>query len=132
MTRGKRIFAKRGCVQCHQGRRALGPDLAGSAGRFSRVDLFTAIVLPSRDVSPRYQTTVVQTDSGQVYSGLIVYQSVDGVTLRTGTNRTIRLERGEIEFQSRRSESLMPMGLLKGLKDSGYADLYAYLASLRK
>ncbi|MBO13322.1 MAG: hypothetical protein CMJ68_21515 [Planctomycetaceae bacterium] len=132
VTRGKRIFAKRGCVQCHQGRRALGPDLAGSAGRFSRVDLFTAIVLPSRDVSPRYQTTVVQTDSGQVYSGLIVYQSVDGVTLRTGTNRTIRLERGEIEFQSRRSESLMPMGLLKGLEDSGYADLYAYLASLRK
>ncbi|MEE3285507.1 MAG: hypothetical protein VX311_13075, partial [Planctomycetota bacterium] len=132
VTRGKQVFAKRGCVQCHQGRRALGPDLAGSAGRFSRADLFTAIVLPSRDVSPRYQTTVVQTDSGQVYNGLIVYQSVDGVTLRTGTNRTIRLERGEIEFQSRRSESLMPMGLLKGLKDSGYADLYAYLMSLRK
>ena len=132
VTRGKQVFAKRGCVQCHQGRRALGPDLAGSAGRFSRADLFTAIVLPSRDVSPRYQTTVVQTDSGQVYNGLIVYQSVDGVTLRTGTNRTIRLERGEIEFQSRRSESLMPMGLLKDLKDSGYADLYAYLASLRK
>ena len=132
VARGKQVFSRRGCRQCHQGRRALGPDLAGSAGRFSRADLFTAIVLPNRDVSPRYQTTVVQTDSGRVYNGLIVYQSVDGLTLRTGTNQTIRLERGEIEFQSRRPESLMPAGLLKGLDDPGYADLYAYLRTLRK
>jgi putative heme-binding domain-containing protein len=132
VSRGKRVFAKRGCVQCHQGRRALGPDLAGSAGRFSRADLFTAIVLPNRDVSPRYQTTVVQTDDGRVYNGLIVYQSVDGLTLRTGTNQTIRLEREEIEYQARRPESLMSSGLLKGLDDGGYADLYAYLKTLRK
>ena len=131
-SRGKAVFAKRGCVQCHQGRRALGPDLAGSAGRFSRADLFTAIVLPNRDVSPRYQTTVVQTDDGRVYNGLIVYQSVDGLTLRTGTNQTIRLEREEIEYQARRPESLMAAGLLKGLDDGGYADLYAYLKTLRK
>ena len=132
VSRGKKVFANRGCVQCHQGRRALGPDLAGSAGRFSRTDLFTAIVLPNRDVSPRYQTTVVQTGDGRVYNGLIVYQSVDGVTLRTGTNRTIRLERDEIEYQARRPESLMSAGLLKGLDDRGYADLYAYLKTLRK
>ena len=126
------MLAKRGCVQWHQGRRALGPDLAGSAGRFSRADLFTAIVLPNRDVSPRYQTPVVQTDDGRVYNGLIVYQSVDGLTLRTGTNRTIRLEREEIEYQARRPASLMSSGLLKGLDDGGYADLYAYLKTLRK
>ena len=132
VSRGKQVFTKRGCVGCHQGRRALGPDLAGSAGRFSRSDLFTAIVLPNRDVSPRYQTTVVQTSDGRVYNGLIVYQSVDGLTLRTGTNRTIRLEKSEIEYQARRPESLMPAGMLKGLDDTGYADLYAFLKTLRK
>ena len=129
-TRGKAVFAKLGCVQCHQGRRALGPDLAGASGRFSRTDLFTAIVFPNRDVSPRYQMTVVGTEGGRVYSGLIVYESVDGLTLRTGTNRTIRLERSEMEFQARRPESLMPSEMLKGLGDTGYADLYAYLRSL--
>ena len=132
VSRGKQVFTKRGCVGCHQGRRALGPDLAGSAGRFSRADLFTAIVLPNRDVSPRYQTTVVQTSDGRVYNGLIVYQSVDGLTLRTGTNRTIRLEKSEIEYQARRPESLMPAGMLKGLDDAGFADLYAFLKTLRK
>jgi len=131
-SRGKRIFSKRGCVACHQGRRALGPDLSGSAGRFSRADLFTAIVLPNRDVSPRYQTTVVQTSDGRVYNGLIVYQSVDGLTLRTGTNQTIRLEKSEIEYQARRPESLMPAGMLKELDDAGYSDLYAFLKTLRK
>ena len=74
----------------------------------------------------------MQTDAGRVYNGLIVYQSVDGLTLRTGTNQTIRLERKEIEFQSHRAESLMPAGLLKGVDDPGYADLYAFLRTLRK
>jgi len=129
--RGKQVFTRRGCVQCHQGRRALGPDLAGAAGRFSREDLLTAIELPNRDVSPRYQTTVVTTSGGKVYNGLVVYQSVDGITLRTGTNQTIRLEQGEIEYQSKRPESLMPAGLLKKATNQDLADLYAYLKILR-
>ncbi|MDP7274632.1 MAG: hypothetical protein QF363_04080 [Planctomycetaceae bacterium] len=131
-VRGREVFARRGCVQCHQGRRALGPDLAGSAGRFSRADLFTSILLPNRDVSPRYQTTLIQTVGGQVFTGLVVYDSVDGLTLRTGTNQTIRVEAREIEFRARRPESLMPAGLLKGLANRDFADLYAYLRTLRR
>lgn len=131
-ARGRAVFVRGGCVGCHQGRRALGPDLAGSAGRFSRDDLFTSILLPNRDVSPRYQTTLIQTVGGRVYTGLVVYDSVDGLTLRTGTNQTIRVEAAEIEYRARRPESLMPAGLLKGLVDRDFADLYAYLRTLRR
>lgn len=130
--RGRGHFTRRGCHQCHGGRRALGPDLAGAAQRFARDDLFTAILLPNRDVSPRYQTTLVQTTDGKVYTGLVIYNSVDGLTLRTGTNQTVRIESGEIEVRVRRPESLMPAGLLKGLSDGDLADLYAYLRSLRR
>ena len=40
---------------------ALGPDLHGVAGRFSRDDLLTAILQPSKDISPRYRTTPIAT-----------------------------------------------------------------------
>ncbi|MCH7692388.1 MAG: ABC transporter permease subunit [Proteobacteria bacterium] len=80
--RGEKLFRTRSCAQCHGGRRALGPDLAGAARRFSRDDLFTAILLPNRDVSPRYQTTLIQTSAGDVISGMVVYQSVDGLLMR--------------------------------------------------
>ena len=62
----------------------------------------------------------------------MIYNSVDGLTLRTGTNQTVRIESGEIEVRVRRPESLMPAGLLKGLSDGDLADLYAYLRSLRR
>ena len=40
-----------GCAACHSGAQALGPDLRGVTGRFSRDDLFTAILQPGRDIS---------------------------------------------------------------------------------
>src|SRR5690606_2673577 len=42
-SRGQVVFEKRACIQCHGSRTAIGPDLKGAAGRFSRDDLFTAI-----------------------------------------------------------------------------------------
>jgi putative heme-binding domain-containing protein len=129
-ARGKALFQKRQCANCHGGRSALGPDLAGVAGRFSRHDLFTAIVAPSRDVSARYQTTILETHAGKVYSGLIVYESVDGLLLRNATNQTFRIEGREIASKRKSPVSIMPTGLLKDLTDSDLADLDAYLRSL--
>lgn len=127
---GQSLFKKRACAQCHGGRSALGPDLSGVAGRFSQEDLFTAIVFPNRDVSPRYQTTQIVTQNGQIRSGLIVYESVDGLVLRDSNNQTYRIEADEIEVKRRRNQSLMPAGLLKDLSDADLANLYAYMRSL--
>ncbi|MEZ6055861.1 MAG: c-type cytochrome [Planctomycetaceae bacterium] len=129
-SRGEKLFTTRACVQCHGGRSALGPDLSGVTGRFSKADLFTAIVLPNRDVSPRYQTTTIITNEGKSYTGLIVYESVDGLVLRDATNRTYRIESNQIEFRRTVPTSLMPTGLLKDLKPTDLADLYSYLHSL--
>jgi putative heme-binding domain-containing protein len=129
-ARGAKVFVTRQCAQCHGAQRAVGPDLAGAARRFSRDDLFTAIVLPDRDVSPRYQTTLIQTTAGKVFSGLIVYDSVDGLILRNSTNQTFRIESRDIELRRTLNTSLMPKGLLKGLSAQELADLYAYMRSL--
>jgi putative heme-binding domain-containing protein len=129
-ARGAKLYETRSCAQCHGGRSALGPDLNGVAGRFSREDLFTAIVDPNRDVSARYQTTLIETRQGKTYSGLIVYESVDGLLLRNATQQTFRIETADIEEHRRSPVSLMPAGLLKGLPPGDYADLYAYLATL--
>ena len=132
VVHGAELFEKRACLQCHGGRTALGPDLSGVADRFSRSDLFAAIVLPNRDVSSRYRTTMLELDNGKVYSGLIIYESVDGLLLRNSTNQTFRIETRNIEHRRRLPTSLMPSGLLKDLRPNELADLYAYLKSLRK
>ncbi len=128
--RGRKLYTTRGCAQCHGAGSGLGPDLAGAAGRFSRDDLFVAIALPNRDVSPRYQTTLIETKAGKVYTGMIVYEAPDGLMLRNGVNQTFRLETRDIETRRYLPVSLMPEGLLKDLKDGDLADLYAYLETL--
>ena len=128
---GEKLFIRRSCHSCHGSRGALGPDLAGVSRRFSRQDLFTAIVAPNRDVSSRYRTLQVLTTTGRLYSGIVIYQSVDGVLLRTGSNETIRVEAEEMESQRYRSLSLMPRDLLRDFKDQDLADLDAYLRTLK-
>ena len=130
VKRGAELFKSRACLQCHNGRSSLGPDLGGVTSRFSREDLFVAIVAPSRDVSNRYQTTVVSTKDGKSYSGLVVYESVDGFLLRNGSGQTFRIETTQVDEKRKSPISLMPTGLLKGLTPRDHADLYSYLKSI--
>jgi len=128
--RGESLYRRLSCAKCHGGRKALGPDLQGVARRFSAQDLFAAIIEPDRDVSPRYQTTSVITTAGKVYSGLIVYESVDGMLLRDAEHRTWRIDGNEIEVRLKQPASLMPAGLLKDRTPQDFADLNAYLQGL--
>jgi putative heme-binding domain-containing protein len=128
--RGRGVFTKASCASCHSGTQALGPDLQGVAGRFSRDDLFTAILQPSKDVSPRYRTTQIVTADGKLYQGLIVYEAVDSVILQTGPATTQRVTNRQISERHQTTTSLMPAGLLDKLSDREIADLYAYLKTL--
>jgi putative heme-binding domain-containing protein len=129
--RGEALFRARGCVTCHTGTTRLGPDLAGVATRFSRGDLFDAIIYPSRDVAPPYRVTRVETRTGQTYFGIVAFESADGLILQTGAATTVRVATPDIASRSLSTRSLMPNGLLKDLKPEDLADLYSYLQTLK-
>ena len=93
------------------------------------MDLLGAIVFPNRDVAPPYRTTVFETRGGQ-YTGIVAFESADGVIVQTGATTTIRLGNDEILSRRPSNLSLMPGGLLEGLSTTQLADLYQYLKSL--
>jgi putative heme-binding domain-containing protein len=126
--RGQRLFEAKSCGRCHDGG-AVGPDLAGITGRFSYEDLFRAIADPDHDVSERYRGTLIQTKQGTIATGLVVYESVDGVTLKDG-QATHRIESKDIEFRKPLETSLMPRGLLKDATVQDIADVAAYLKTV--
>jgi putative membrane-bound dehydrogenase-like protein len=129
--RGATIFRDRACVTCHAGPGRLGPDLTGVATRFSRDDLFTAIIDPSRDVAPSYRVTIIETKDGKTYSGIAAYESAETVILQTGAAMTMRISTRDIDSRRPSNKSLMPDGLLKDLKADDLADLYSYLQTLK-
>ena len=128
--RGKAVFERRACHRCHEVNGHLGPELKGAVSRLSRDDLFTAIVDPNLEVSPTYQTTVLATGAGQVYYGLVVYESPEGILLQTGPDTTVRVTNIEPSSVRKTNQSIMPTGLLDMLSDQDVSDLYAYLKAL--
>lgn len=126
--RGQRFYEAKSCGRCHDGG-AVGPDLAGVTGRFSYEDLFRAIADPDHNVSERYRGTLIQTKQGTLVTGLVVYESVDGITLKDGQT-TSRVEGSDIEFRKPLETSLMPRGLLKEATAPDLADLAAYLKTI--
>jgi putative heme-binding domain-containing protein len=110
----------------------LGPDLGGAAERLSPTDLFDSIIFPSREVAPPYRVEVFQMRDGSSYAGIVAFESADGVIVRTGAASTVRLADSDILSRTPSNMSLMPSGLLEGLKAQDLADLYGYLKNLRR
>ena len=85
---------------------------------------------PSEVIPDRYRAKQVLTTNGKLVTGLVVYESVDGVTLMAADGHTKRVNVDEIQEMRSSEVSLMPEGLLQGLSDAEIADLLAYLKSL--
>ncbi len=128
--RGRTAFTKATCAACHDGGSAVGPSLLGISNRFGRDDLLTAILQPSKDVSPRYRPTRVVTTDDKAYTGIIVYEATDSVILQTGADSTVRIAGANIASRKQVEVSLMPTGLIDKLTDAEIADLLTYLATL--
>ena len=71
--------------------------------------------------------TNVDLKDGKRLSGLIVFESADGLIVQTGAAETRRIATSDIESRTPSARSLMPDGLLKGLRPEDLADLYAFM-----
>jgi len=130
-ARGAEIFSQRACAACHGTAGALGPDLTGVAQRMSPEDLMNAIVFPSRDIAPPYRTTTFRLRTGEVYTGIVAFESADGWMVQTGAGATVRVNSTGLVSRQPGNVSVMPSGLLNGLGPRAIADLYAFLRTLQ-
>ena len=100
---GQKAFAAARCVLCHRFAGeggATGPDLTQAAGRFGFKDLAEAIVDPSKVVSDQYRASIVATDSGKVYTGRIVGETTDKLTILVDpedSTKVVEIPKSEIE-----------------------------------
>ncbi|MDE0829778.1 MAG: PmoA family protein [Vicinamibacterales bacterium] len=128
-SRGRAVF-ERTCAECHTMYgvgRVLGPDITGS----NRADLdyiLSNILNPSEEIGEAYQSELVLTDDGRLYTGLVISEDDNQVTLRvTGEEQDVVIAKAQIESRRTDDLSIMPAGLLDTLADQEVAELIAYL-----
>jgi putative heme-binding domain-containing protein len=123
-----------GCVRCHRARGKggdIGPDLSDVGGKYERALLIESVLEPSRHIVEGYRPEVLATTDGRRLSGLVRAESDRSLTLVDADGRRVTVAKAEIEDRKPGKISMMPDGLTAGLSPSKFADLIAYLESLR-
>ncbi|MCH8829482.1 MAG: HEAT repeat domain-containing protein [Planctomycetes bacterium] len=134
--RGEAIFRRSvlNCLKCHSiggsGGKA-GPDLI-SIGGSAQIDyLIDSLLEPNKKVKENFQTLVVATKKGKVYTGLKVRQTDRDLILRDAEDREIRIPLKSIDERIN-GKSLMPSGLTEILTRGEILDLVSFLSRLGK
>ncbi len=126
--RGRALFQQR-CQSCHRldsDGFAVGPDLAGARSG-GKEKLLTNILDPNREVPPSYFSYVIETKEGDQYSGLIVNETANSVTVRQPLAVEVIVARVQIAKMQASQLSLMPEGLEEGLNSQDLADLLDFI-----
>jgi putative heme-binding domain-containing protein len=136
-ARGKAVFEtdEAGCKKCHVlkgDERRAGPDLGAIADKYGREQLVQSVLEPNATIHPDYGTIVAATKDGKVYTGVLRKQTDEELQLLDAEGKLVRLPLAELDQQQRTGTSLMPDGLHKTLKPQQFADLIAYLETLKQ
>jgi putative heme-binding domain-containing protein len=125
-----------GCARCHsaggRGTASIGPDLTGLAAKYDRNEIIRSVLEPSSRLAIGYQSVDVATHDGRVTSGVIRSESATTLNLATAEAKLVQIPKTEIDERRPSQTSIMPDGLVSSLTVAEFADLVAYLSSLKQ
>ena len=128
---GREVF-RENCSRCHllDGMGSeVGPDLLDVVRRPK--EYFLAEILdPNLNITPGYETYVIETRSGATVTGVVARESPNAVTLRREEGEEETLLRSNIATLRVSSVSTMPEGLEEEIDPAAMADLLEYLQRL--
>lgn len=131
-VRGHAVFAGKSgsCTSCHAmayvgGR--IGPDLSHIGAIRTPRDLLEAIVRPSASFVRSYEPSIVVTDDGRSFQGVVREEAGGALAIQTSATVVERVPREEVESIEPGRTSIMPQGYDKLLSTQDLADLVAFL-----
>lgn len=136
--RGRSLFQSEqrlGCTRCHTvdgtaGR--AGPDLFAVGDKFGRREIIEAVLNPSASIAVGYNSTSVETKSGDEYTGVIKRASAAEIGLMGVDGNLVMIRTADIQERRTSEVSLMPEGLQDALSLQEFTDLVNYLVSLKQ
>jgi putative heme-binding domain-containing protein len=131
---GREAYAATQCLQCHRlGNEggAVGPDITAVASRFSRADMLSSILEPSKVVSEQYQNITVVKKDGDDVTGRLIEETDTKLVLVPNQLTGDKVEVKKSDVQSRAASKLSPMpeALVNILTKDEILDLLAYIES---
>jgi putative membrane-bound dehydrogenase-like protein len=134
-SKGEKVFTNvqgANCVKCHQigdAGQMIGPPLNAIGTKLTKPQLYEAILYPSAAIEMGYETWVVRTKAGEVFSGLKVEDTPDHITIKDTDAKYHDIPLDQIDRKVKQTISLMPEGLSETMTRQDLVDLVEYLAA---
>ncbi len=131
---GKAAFHDAQCTLCHrfgsQGG-AVGPELTAVSSKYTRRDILSSIVEPSKVISEQYQNYTIIKKDGDTETGRIIDENSDDVVVQPNPLTPDRVVIKKADIAERRGSKIspMPQGLVNQMTEDEILDLIAYLTS---
>ena len=122
------------CLKCHTVQGAggnAGPDLSTIGSKASRENLLESILYPSKAINHQYDTWIVETQQGQIITGILAQETADFIVLRDANVKDYKIAVKNIAEKKKSPVSLMPDNLLLYMSEEELIDLVEYLYSLK-
>jgi putative heme-binding domain-containing protein len=117
------------CANCHKVRGEggdVGPDLSDLVHR-DRAWIYRNLAEPSATIHPDYVPYTVLTKDGRVLVGIIRAEGANAIKVIDTDAKTTIIAKAEIEELKPSAASIMPVGLVGAVGESGMKDLLAFL-----
>jgi putative heme-binding domain-containing protein len=136
-ARGYQVFRRESgpmCIRCHtvygEGG-AVGPDLSDLARKHTRAEIVEQVLAPSAEIESGYVATIFGMRDGTIVTGRIQSESAERIAVWDTTAVVRELVPSDVEERRTSSVSLMPDGLARTLTQAEFADLVAWLGTLK-
>jgi len=131
--KGAEVF-ERSCALCHQisgtGGINYGPDLSAVQNR-SKSGIMIDILKPNQSISDGYDLWTVEDEQGETYTGIVVGENPNTLTLRNASGEEQLIPRNSIKTRTASELSGMPEGLHHQITHQEMADLLEFLKGNR-
>jgi putative heme-binding domain-containing protein len=131
---GKAVY-RRICSSCHKwGAEGIeyGPHMNGVATRLKREEILESVLEPNAKIDPRFVTTNVETKDGGAFTGFIVEETPEVLTLAVAGGIKQDLRIANLRKRETVKQSSMPEGLANAMSPTEFIDLVEFLSSLKK
>jgi putative heme-binding domain-containing protein len=128
---GAKVF-KRACQACHRvGNEGseFGPNLSDVGKRLRNEEILESILFPNKKLDPKYRATNVLTVDGKAYSGLVIGENEDELSLLVGQGTLQKIPQEDIDIREEVEVSSMPEHLHEGLSGVEFLDLLKFLGA---
>jgi len=122
------------CVACHRAHGTgaqIGPDLSDVGTKYDRTFLIDSVLHPSKQILDGYHLTNVTLKNKSSVSGFLRSQTDVELLLVDAGGEKHSVKKTDVEKSEEINVSLMPEGLQSTLSLAEFADLIAYLESLK-